>query len=157
MEHIELNHPVPDVEVAATGERLIRLSDLRGHPVVLYFYPKDNTPGCTTESRDFRDHYAEFQALDTIILGVSRDDLRSHEAFRRQEELPFDLLADTDERLCQLFAVIKLKNRYGKQVMGIERSTFLIDHQGILRREWRQVKVPGHVVEVLAAVRELTG
>lgn len=155
MSQVQLNQTVPDFTIAATGDQTLRLSALRGHRVVLYFYPKDDTPGCTTEGQDFRDHYATFQALDTCIFGVSRDDLKSHEKFRAQHDFPFDLLADTDETLCQLFGVMKLKNRYGKQVMGIERSTFLIDRQGVLRCEWRDVKVPGHVAEVLEAVQEL--
>ena len=155
MSQVQLNQTVPDFTAAATGDQTVRLSALRGHPVVLYFYPKDDTPGCTTEGQDFRDHYAVFQALDAFIFGVSRDDLKSHEKFRTKHGFPFDLLADTDETLCQLFGVMKLKNRYGKQVMGVERSTFLIDRQGILRHEWRNVKVPGHVAEVLAAVQEL--
>ena len=155
MPEVVLDQAVPDFAITATGGQTIRLSELQGRYVVLYFYPKDNTPGCTTEAQDFRDHHALFEALDAVILGVSRDDLKSHENFSRQQQLPFPLLADTDEALCQLFQVIKPKNMYGKQVMGIERSTFLIDRQGILRREWRKVKVPGHIAEVLQALREL--
>lgn len=156
MSHVALDRMVPDFEVSATGGRTIRPSDLRGRRVVLYFYPKDNTPGCTTEGQDFRDHHDAFEALDTLVLGVSRDSLKSHENFRAKHEFPFDLIADTDEALCRLFDVIKPKNMYGKQVMGVERSTFLIDRRGVLRREWRKVRVNGHVAEVLDAVRELT-
>lgn len=155
MSRVALNQPVPDFEAPATGERMIRPNELRGWNIVLYFYPKDNTPGCTTEGQDFRDHHEEFEKLETVVLGVSRDSLKSHENFRGKHEFPFDLIADTDESLCRLFDVIKPKNMYGKQVMGIERSTFLIDRQGVLRREWRKVKVNDHVAEVLAAVGEL--
>jgi len=149
-----IGQAVPDVTAASTqGE--FRLSSLRGKPLVLYFYPKDNTPGCTTESQDFRDRYPEFQAAGAQIVGVSRDTLRSHEGFRERQALPFALVSDVDEALCQCFDVIRMKNRYGKQVRGIERSTFLIDAHGCLAREWRGVRVAGHVEEVLQAVREL--
>lgn len=155
MTEVALGQPVPDFSAPATGDQTVRLSALRGRNVVLYFYPKDNTPGCTTEGQDFRDHHAEFVALDTVVLGVSRDSLRSHENFRGKQGFPFALIADGDENLCRLFDVIKPKNMYGREVLGIERSTFLIDRDGILRREWRKVKVVGHVAEVLAAVRNL--
>ena len=151
----EVDSPIPDCEVKATSDRSFKLSDLRGRKFVLYFYPKDNTPGCTTEGRDFRDSYSEFEKLGCEILGVSRDTLKSHENFRTKQEFPFDLIADTDEKLCKLFDVIHEKNMYGKKVMGVVRSTFLIDEQGVLRREWRKVKVKDHVAEVLQAASEL--
>ncbi len=148
---------VPDFCRPATGDKTLCLKDFAGRTLVLYFYPKDSTPGCTQEGQDFRDHYAEFQALNTDILGVSRDSLRRHENFKAKQEFPFDLLSDEDESLCRTFDVIRKKKLYGKEFMGIERSTFLIDGNGVLRREWRKVKVPGHVEEVLEAVRELAG
>ncbi len=156
MSQVAPGQPVPDFTLEATGGKRISLSDFRGKKhVVLYFYPKDHTPGCTTEGRDFNAHYDEFQALDTEILGVSRDSVRTHENFKAKQGFRFDLLSDPDEVACRLFDVIKEKNMYGRKVMGIERSTFLIDKNGILVREWRKVKVKGHVEEVLAAVREL--
>lgn len=151
----ELNRPVDDFEAPATGDQTIRLSDLKGRNVVVYFYPKDNTPGCTTEGQDFRDRHDQFEALDTVIFGVSRDGLKAHDNFREKQGFPFHLISDKDEALCQQFDVIKLKKLYGKEYMGIDRSTFLIDRDGVLRREWRGVKVPGHVDEVLEAVRSL--
>jgi peroxiredoxin Q/BCP len=155
---IAIGETVPeDLRVPATGEQTLGPGDFRGQTVVLYFYPKDNTPGCTNESRDFAVNKAAFDAAGVVILGVSRDSVKSHDHFRAQQELPFDLLSDPDEALCTAFDVIKMKNMYGKQVRGIERSTFLIDADGVLRKEWRKVKVPGHVDEVLAAVRELAG
>jgi peroxiredoxin Q/BCP len=150
-----LDHPVPDFTAAGTADAPFALQTARGRWLVVYFYPKDDTPGCTTESAAFRDAHAEFAAAGCDIAGVSRDSLASHRRFREKLGLPFDLLSDTDEALCGLFDVIKLKNMYGKQVRGIERSTFLIDAHGVLRREWRGVKVPGHVDEVLAALRAL--
>lgn len=146
---------VPDFELPATGDKTIKLTDLKGNNVVLYFYPKDSTPGCTLEGQDFRDNIEEFNSRGTIILGVSRDSVKSHEKFKTNQSFPFDLLSDRDELLCRLFDVIKEKNMYGKKVMGIERSTFLIDASGTLRREWRKVKVKGHVNEVLEAVKTL--
>jgi peroxiredoxin Q/BCP len=155
---IAIDQTVPeDLRVPATGEQTLGPGDFRGKVVVLYFYPKDSTPGCTNESRDFAANKSAFDAAGAVILGVSRDSVKSHENFRTKQELPFDLLSDADEQLCEAFDVIKMKNMYGKQVRGIERSTFLIDEQGVLRREWRKVKVPGHVDEVLAAVREMAG
>lgn len=151
----ELNRPVDDFEAPATGDQTIRLSDLKGRNVVVYFYPKDNTPGCTTEGQDFGDRHDQFEALDTVIFGVSRDGLKAHDNFRAKQAFPFHLISDKDEALCQQFDVIKLKKLYGKEYMGIDRSTFLIDKDGVLRREWRGVKVPGHVDEVLEAVRSL--
>ncbi len=155
MSNVELNKKVPDFELPATGDKTIKLSDLVGKKVVLYFYPKDSTPGCTKEGQDFRDHFDAFSAAGTVILGVSRDGIKAHENFKAKQAFPFDLLSDKEENLCRLFGVIKEKNLYGKKVMGIERSTFLIDEKGVLRREWRKVKVPGHVEEVLAAVKAL--
>ncbi|MDX1250771.1 MAG: peroxiredoxin [Gammaproteobacteria bacterium] len=155
MSNIAIGKPVPDFGLPATGGKTINLSSLKGKHVVLYFYPKDNTPGCTREGQDFRDHYEEFSRFDTVILGVSRDSLNSHEKFKEAQGFQFDLLTDDDEHLCKLFDVIKLKNMYGKEVMGIERSTFLIDKKGVLRREWRKVKVEGHVAEVLEALTAL--
>lgn len=147
--------PFPDFTLPATGGKTFKLSAERGHPVVLYFYPKDNTPGCTTEGQQFRDLYAEFQKADCAIYGVSRDSLKSHEGFKSKMSFPFELLSDEDETACRLFRVIRMKNMYGKQVRGIERSTFVFDRQGRIAREWRGVKVPGHVEEVLEFVRTL--
>jgi peroxiredoxin Q/BCP len=128
---------------------------LRGKNVVIYFYPKDNTPGCTTEGEDFRDHINTFRRRKTVVLGVSRDSIQSHENFKAKYGFPFELLSDTDEKVCRLFDVIHEKNMYGRKVLGVVRSTFLIDADGILRREWRKVAVKGHVEEVLEAIREL--
>ncbi len=151
---IAVDQPVPDFTAPATdGE--FTLSSLRGSKVVLYFYPKDNTPGCTTEGLQFRDLNPKFKKAGAQIVGVSRDSVRSHENFKAKLELPFTLVSDGDEALCTLFDVIKMKKMYGKQVRGIERSTFLIDADGVLRREWRGVRVPGHVDEVLEAVQAL--
>jgi len=155
MKKAALNKKVADFELPATGDKTIRLSALTGQHVVLYFYPKDSTPGCTLEGQDFRDQHTKFKRLKTMILGISRDSLKAHENFKAKQGFPFDLLSDKEETLCQIFSVIKMKNMYGKQVRGIERSTFLIDSEGILRKEWRGVKVPGHVDEVLAAVKQL--
>jgi len=155
MSKVAMGKRVPDFAIPATGDKIIAMSDLAGSNVVLYFYPKDSTPGCTTEGQDFRDHYQKFRKSNTIILGVSRDSLKSHENFKAKHGFPFDLLADTEEKLCKMFDVIKEKNMYGRKVLGIERSTFLIDAEGVLRGEWRKVKVKDHVAEVLAAVAEL--
>lgn len=145
-----MNDPiVSDFDVPATGDKNVRLSQVRNKTVVIYFYPKDNTPGCTTEAQQFRDLHPEFVRAGCMILGVSRDSIRSHENFKAKQGLPFDLLSDTDEQLCSQFAVIKEKKLYGKLVRGIERSTFVIDGQGRLRREWRGVKAPGHAQDVL--------
>jgi peroxiredoxin Q/BCP len=146
---------VPDFSLPATGGETVRLSALRGAPVVLYFYPKDDTPGCTLEGQDFRDQARALRALKATVLGVSRDTLASHEKFKAKHELNFSLLSDSEEKLCQLFGVIKDKNMYGRKVRGIERSTFLIGADGVLRREWRGVKVKGHVAEVLESLRQL--
>lgn len=155
MAELKLNRVVPDFKAPMTGDKTVRLKDLRGKKVVLYFYPRDNTPGCTTESQDFRDNHAKFKRQKAVILGISRDNLKSHEKFRDKFDFPFDLISDEEEKLCQQFDVMKDKNMYGKKVRGIERSTFLIDENGKLRREWRKVKIDGHVEEVLSAVKEL--
>lgn len=145
----------PDFTLPATGGQSVTLSALRGRKVVLYFYPKDNTPGCTSETRDFGALYAEFAAAGCEVFGISRDSLKSHENFKAKLELPFELISDPEEIACAAFDVIKLKNMYGKQVRGIERSTFLIDAEGRIAREWRGVKVDGHAATVLDAVRAL--
>lgn len=155
MPKVAVGKKVPAFAVDATGDLKIRSRDLRGSNVVLYFYPKDSTSGCTLEGQDFRDNHTRFRRANTVILGVSRDSIASHERFKTKQSFPFELLADTDETLCQLFDVIKQKNMYGRKVRGIERSTFLIDKEGVLRKEWRKVKVAGHVQEVLAAVKAL--
>ena len=142
---------IGDFELPSTGGTF-RLSEQHGHPVVVYFYPKDNTPGCTLEGQQFRDLYAEFSKSKCVIVGISRDSLKSHASFKSKMSFPFELLSDEDEKVCRQFAVIKMKNMYGKQVQGIERSTFLFDTQGILVREWRKVKVKGHAEEVLQAL-----
>ena len=152
---VSLDQPVADFSAAATSGQQVSLSALKGQQVVIYFYPKDSTPGCTTEGQDFRDQYPAFQAANTLIFGVSRDGMKSHENFKCKQAFPFELISDKDEALCQLFDVIKLKKLYGKEYLGIERSTFLIDADGVLRHEWRGVKVPGHVEAVLQAAREL--
>ncbi|MDG9930833.1 MULTISPECIES: peroxiredoxin [unclassified Pseudomonas] len=152
---VSLDQPVADFNAAATGGQQVSLAALKGRQVVIYFYPKDSTPGCTTEGQGFRDRYPQFQAANTVVFGVSRDGIKSHENFKCKQEFPFELISDKDEALCQLFDVIKLKKLYGKEYMGIDRSTFLIDADGVLRREWRGVKVPGHVDEVLAAAEAL--
>lgn len=152
---IGLNKPVPDFSLPATGNKTIKLSELKGKHIVLYFYPKDCTSGCTLEGQNFRDHYKEFKKLDAEIFGISRDTLKLHEKFKSEQNFPFELLSDTEEKLCQLFDVIKDKIMYGKKVRGIERSTFLIDKTGVLRQEWRKVSVDGHVEAVLAAVKAL--
>lgn len=155
MSKIAIGKRVPDFSCPATGGQDISLSGLKGKNVVLYFYPKDNTPGCTLESRDFRDNHLKFRRNNTVILGISRDSIKSHENFALKQDLPFPLLSDPDEKLCKMFDVIKMKNMYGKQVRGIERSTFLIDGDGVLRQEWRKVKVDGHVDEVLAEIKAI--
>jgi thioredoxin-dependent peroxiredoxin len=156
MPKITLGKPVPDITLHATGDETFKLSDLQGKQVILYFYPKDNTSGCTTEGQDFRDHYEQFKKLKTEILGVSRDSLKSHEGFKAKHCFPFELVSDPDEKLCKLFGVIKEKSLYGKKYLGIERSTFLIDRQGVLRQEFRGVKVAGHVAAMLEATRQLS-
>lgn len=155
MSEAKLDHPAPQFKLPATNNEIINFTDLRGKNVILYFYPKDCTSGCTLEGQNFRDNYSQFKKLDTVIFGVSRDNLKLHEKFKTEQQFPFDLISDSDEKLCNMYDVIKDKNMYGKKVRGIERSTFLIDKKGILRKEWRKVKVPNHVNEVLQAVREL--
>lgn len=152
MSKVEVGKVVPDFRLPATGGQDIKLKDLRGQNVVVYFYPKDSTPGCTTESCDFGRLHDKFRKKNTVILGVSRDSLASHEKFKAKFEFPFDLLSDGDEKLCTLFDVIREKNMYGKKVFGVERSTFLIDTEGKLQREWRKVRVDGHAAEVLEAI-----
>lgn len=152
---LELQKAVPNFIAQATADTQVELAQLQGKQVVIYFYPKDNTPGCTTEGQEFRDAYPEFQAANTVVFGVSRDSLRTHENFKAKHGFPFELISDPKETLCQQFAVIKLKKLYGKEYLGIERSTFLIDANGVLQHEWRKVKVKGHVAEVLAAAQQL--
>lgn len=146
---------VPKIELPATGDQLIKLSDFHGKPLVLYFYPKASTPGCTQEGLDFKALISKFRRQSAVILGASRDSLKAQVNFKQKQGFPFELLSDREERLCLAFDVIKMKSMYGKQVRGIERSTFLIDEQGILRREWRKVKVKGHAEEVLEALKAM--
>lgn len=150
-----LDQPAPDFEIPATGGKTFRLSSAKGKTLVLYFYPKDNTPGCTTEGQQFRDLHPQFSKLRCEVYGVSRDSMKSHENFKSKMAFPFDLLSDADETVCKLFDVMKMKNMYGKKVRGIERSTFVIDARGFVRREWRGVKVPDHAREVLEFVKTL--
>lgn len=155
MGKVKLDKAVPDFELPASGGKRLGLSQLKGHNLVLYFYPKDNTTGCSLQAQDFRDHQAKFKRANTLIVGVSRDSLKSHDNFRQKYRLKFDLLSDEHEKICRLFDVIKQKSLYGRKFMGIERSTFLIDAKGMLRREWRKVSVKGHAQEVLDAVKAL--
>jgi len=150
-----LDSKIPDFSLPATSGTTFQLAEHSGKIVVIYFYPKDSTPGCTTQGQNFRDLHGEFAAVDAVVLGISRDSLKSHENFKAKQQFPFELGADTDEAVCNLFGVMKMKNMYGKQVRGVERSTFVIDRNGVLRREWRGVKVPGHVQEVLDFVKTL--
>ncbi len=150
-----LNSPVTDFELPATSSKVFNLSEYAGKTLVIYFYPKDNTPGCTTQGMQFRDNYADFQAANAEIVGVSRDSLKSHENFKAKFSFPFELLADTEELACSIFSVMKMKNMYGKQVRGVERSTFVIDNNGVLVKEWRGVKVDGHALEVLNFIKTL--
>ncbi|MFB9145891.1 peroxiredoxin [Halomonas alkalicola] len=152
---VSTGQPVPDFTAIATGDTTVTLSELKGRQVVLFFYPKASTPGCTTEGGDFRDHKEAFEAANTVILGVSRDGLRAQENFKAKQAFNYELISDKEETLCGLFDVIKLKKLYGKEHLGIERSTFLIDAEGNLAREWRGVKVPGHAQEVLEAAQAL--
>ena len=152
---LTVGQSVPAFVAQATSGQQVQLSALKGRQVVIYFYPKDSTPGCTTEGQDFRDQFAAFSAADTLIYGVSRDSLRSHENFRCKQSFPFELISDKEETLCQLFDVIKLKKLYGKEYLGIDRSTFLIDSNGVLQREWRGVKMDGDAAEVLLAAQAL--
>lgn len=148
--------PFPDFELPSTGNKVFRLSEVTAPVLVIYFYPRDNTPGCIAEGQDFRDAYTEFRKYDCHIVGISRDTLKSHENFKAKMNFPFELLSDHDETVCNLFQVMKNKNMYGKQVRGIERSTFILDLEKIIRHEWRKVKIPGHVQEVLESVKTLT-
>ena len=149
------NLTVPDFELPSTGDKTFRLSQQRGRTLVLYFYPKDKTPGCTEEGIQFRDRYTEFQNANCSIYGISRDSVRSHEGFKAKMTFPFDLLSDADERVCEMFGVMKMKNMYGKKVRGVERSTFVIDRAGVVRKEWRGVRVPDHAQAVLDVVKTL--
>ena len=157
MSEVVMGCSIPDFQVSATGDKTVYLSDFLGKYVVLYFYPKDNTPGCTQEAQAFRDDIDKFTELNAILLGVSRDSVRVHEGFKIKHQLPFDLLSDGEEVLCQLFNVIAMKSMYGKQHKGIERSTFLISPEGVLLREWRKVKVKNHSEQVLQVLAQLTG
>src|SRR3954468_3521901 len=147
--------PVPEFSLPSTGGSSFRLSGARGSKLVLYFYPQDNTPGCTQQGADFRDRYAQFKRAGAQVYGVSRDSVKSHEGFKAKMKFPFELLSDPEEAACAQFGVMKIKNMYGKKVRGIERSTFVLDREGVLAREWRGVKVPGHVEEVLNFVKAL--
>ncbi|MDP1863417.1 MAG: peroxiredoxin [Thiobacillus sp.] len=146
---------IQDFELPSTGDTVFKLSDHRGKNVVVYFYPKDNTSGCTLEGQEFRDLYADFGKANTIVVGISRDSLKSHEGFKAEFQFPFELLADTEEKVCELFGVMKLKNMYGKQVRGVERSTFVFGGEGKLVKSWRGLKAPGHAAEVLGFVQTL--
>ncbi|PWE42306.1 peroxiredoxin [Pseudomonas prosekii] len=152
---VAIDQPVTDFEAPATSGQTVSLASLKGKQVVIYFYPKDSTPGCTTQGQGFRDQLEAFKAANTEVFGVSRDSLKSHENFKAKQAFTFELISDKEEALCQLFDVIKLKKLYGKEYMGVDRSTFLIDKNGVLRQEWRGVKVPGHVDAVLAAAEAL--
>jgi len=152
---VKIGRKIANFTLPATGDKTLSLKDFKGSNLVLYFYPKDSTPGCTLEGQDFRDHFEAFHEANTSILGVSRDSVKSHENFRAKQRFPFDLLSDSEEKLCKQFDVIHEKNMYGRKVMGVVRSTFLIDSNGVLRQEWRKVRVKGHVEEVLAAAQSL--
>ena len=152
---VVVNKPLPEFEALATGNESLSNQSLIGQTVVLYFYPKDNTPGCTTEAMQFRDKYKDFVKAGATVYGVSRDNMKSHDDFKEKLELPFELIADTEEKMCHMFGVVKNKIMYGKKVKGIEPSTFLIGADGVLKQEWRGLKVPGHVEEVLKAVKAL--
>ncbi|MDI1352323.1 MAG: peroxiredoxin [bacterium] len=150
---MDIGHVVSNFKFTATNNLTAELKDYANKTVILYFYPKDATPGCTTEAQDFRDAYAQLQALNVEIFGISRDSLKSHERFKTKQNVPFELISDSDEQLCHLFAVIKMKSMYGKEVRGIERSTFIIAPKSILIKEWRKVRVKGHVEEILNYLR----
>ena len=152
---VKIGEKVPEFSLPSTGNKTVELSELKGKNIVIYFYPKDATPGCTIEGQNFRDNIRKFSLLNTVVLGVSRDKISSHEKFKKNQKFPFDLLSDEDEKLCKIFNVIKEKNMYGRKFFGIERSTFLIDKKGILRNEWRKVKVKGHVEDVLQTLKKL--
>lgn len=151
----KLNQPAPDFDLPCTSNKKIKLSKLKGKNVILYFYPKDCTPGCTAEGQGFRDYHTKFAEMNTVIFGISRDDLKLHEKFKAEHKFPFELISDANETACKLYAVLKEKNMFGKKVLGIERSTFLVDDKGILRNEWRRVKIDNHIKELLQAVKEL--
>jgi len=151
----KIGKKVANFSLPATGDKDLSLEDFKGTNLVIYFYPKDSTPGCTLEGQNFRDSINEFQKANTQILGVSRDSIKMHENFKAKQEFPFDLLSDAEEKLCRQFDVIHEKNMYGRKVMGIVRSTFLIDGEGVLQKEWRKVRVKGHVEEVLEAAKAL--
>jgi thioredoxin-dependent peroxiredoxin len=153
MESTLVGLKVPDFEIASTGNRMFKLSAALGRPLVFYFYPKDNTPGCTTEGQEFRDLHGEFSRCGCAVYGISRDSIKSHEGFKSKMSFPFELLSDPDEKVCNLFGVMKMKNMYGKKVRGVERSTFVIDPEGVVRKEWRGLRVPGHAREVLEFVK----
>jgi len=155
MSSVQLDQAVPNFQLPSTGDTIFNLSDYKGKNVIVYFYPKDSTPGCTLEGQNFRDNIAEFESLDTVIVGISRDSIRKHENFKAKQEFPFELLSDEEESACALFDVLHLKKNYGREYMGIVRSTFLIDKEGVLRQEWRKVKVKEHLAEVLDAVKAL--
>ena len=152
---IKVGKKVPAFSLPSTGNKILKLSDLKGKNIVIYFYPKDATPGCTIEGQNFRDNIRKFSLLNTVVLGVSRDKISSHEKFKKNQKFPFDLLSDEDEKLCKIFNVMKEKNMYGRKFFGIERSTFLIDKKGVLRNEWRKVKVKNHVGDVLQTLKKL--
>lgn len=156
MATVQLDQPIPDFTAQLTNNKIFSLADYQGKNIVFYFYPKDNTPGCTTEGQDFRDLYSEFADNNTVIFGISKDSLKSHENFKAKFEFPFELISDEDEAVCKLFDVIKMKSMYGKQYLGIERSTFLVDSRGVLRQEWRKVKVKDHAKEVLEVAQKLS-
>jgi len=153
---IKIGQTMPMCEIPATSNLTFSPKAYQGKKLVLYFYPKDSTPGCTVEAGEFRDHIDEFNQANALVVGLSRDNLRSHENFRQKLGLPFELVADTEEKLCTIFNVIKMKNMYGKQVRGVDRSTFLFDSRGVLQKEWRGIKVTGHVAEVLAAAKAMS-
>ena len=152
---VTLNKLIPDFSAKATSNLEIDRDSFKGHKTIIYFYPKDNTPGCTTEGQEFRDAIDSFKDANTVIYGVSRDSMKTHENFKAKHEFPFELISDPEENFCKLFDVIKLKKLYGKEYLGIDRSTFLIDENGVLQKEWRSVKVKGHVNEVLTACQEI--
>jgi len=152
---VKIGEKVPEFSLPSTGNKTVELSELKGKNIIIYFYPKDATPGCTIEGQNFRDNIRKFSLLNTVVLGVSRDKISLHEKFKKNQKFPFDLLSDEDEKLCKIFNVIKEKNMYGRKFFGIERSTFLIDKKGILRNEWRKVKVKDHVRDVLQTLKKL--
>jgi len=155
MSSVQINQLVPDFELASTGETIFRLSEHKGKNILIYFYPKDNTPGCTLEGQLFRDHISQFSEHNTLIFGVSRDSVRVHESFKTKQQFPFELLSDADESACQLFNVLHLKKNYGREYIGIVRSTFLINTDGVLIHEWRNVKVKEHIADVLTTLKSL--